>query len=204
MYKYILIGHAKHDGVVCQGCGQIPIFGHRWVCITCLTKSSSKTENKNLEDIINLCSLCYHGDKHNLRHRFILIEHPISEKSGFNIASIDESSPMVLEQRKKSKKITLRGIFAGARVIRGIDWKWNDQDMEFISQRGGLNNAILQTTVRGKVYDIQDWSISLGSVRSAAYVQWDNYSSSTGIKNLYRVGFEGMVSYTIFVYYIII
>lgn len=36
--------------------------------------------------------------------------------------------------------------------------------------------------------EIQDWSAA--SPRSAAYVMWDN-----GAKNLYRVGFEGMVSY---------
>ena len=35
--------------------------------------------------------------------------------------------------------------------------------------------------------EVQDWSG--GSVRSAAYVIWDS-----GTKNLYRVGFEGMVS----------
>lgn len=35
--------------------------------------------------------------------------------------------------------------------------------------------------------EIQDWSAA--SPRSAAYVIWDN-----GAKNLYRVGFEGMVS----------
>ena len=34
---------------------------------------------------------------------------------------------------------------------------------------------------------LQDWSAA--SPRSAAYVLWDN-----GAKNLYRVGFEGMVS----------
>ena len=34
---------------------------------------------------------------------------------------------------------------------------------------------------------VQDWSAA--SPRSAAYVLWDN-----GAKNLYRVGFEGMVS----------
>jgi E3 ubiquitin-protein ligase mind-bomb len=33
---------------------------------------------------------------------------------------------------------------------------------------------------------LQDWSAA--SPRSAAYVLWDN-----GAKNLYRVGFEGMV-----------
>ena len=41
---------------------------------------------------------------------------------------------------------------------------------------------------RGKLTEIQDWSTS--SPRSAAYVLWDG-----GTKNLYRVGFEGMVGY---------
>ncbi len=40
---------------------------------------------------------------------------------------------------------------------------------------------------RGKITEIQDWNAS--SPRSAAYVLWD-----TGTKNLYRVGYEGMVS----------
>lgn len=78
---------------------------------------------------------------------------------------------MFLETRRKSKKIAIRGIFPGARVVRGVDWQWEDQD-------GGNMR-------RGKVYEIQDWSAA--SPRSAAYVVWDNAS-----KNLYRVGFEGM------------
>ena len=57
-------------------------------------------------------------------------------------------------------------------MIRGVDWQWEDQD-------GGNGR-------RGKVTEIQDWSAA--SPRSAAYVIWD-----TSAKNLYRVGFEGMV-----------
>ncbi len=75
-----------------------------------------------------------------------------------------------MEPRRKSKKIPIRGIFPGARVIRGVDWQWEDQD-------GGNGR-------RGKVTEVQDWSAA--SPRSAAYVIWD-----TGAKNLYRVGFEG-------------
>ena len=74
------------------------------------------------------------------------------------------------EPRRKSKKLPIRGIFPGARVIRGVDWQWEDQD-------GGNGR-------RGKVTEVQDWSAA--SPRSAAYVIWD-----TGAKNLYRVGFEG-------------
>lgn len=134
----------KHEGTMCDTCRQQPIFGIRWKCAECPN--------------YDLCSICYHGDKHHLRHRFFRITVPLSEK-------------VLLETRRKSKKIAIRGIFPGARVVRGVDWQWEDQD-------GGNGR-------RGKVTEIQDWSAA--SPRSAAYVIWDN-----GAKNLYRVGFEGM------------
>ncbi|KAH3847253.1 hypothetical protein DPMN_089572 [Dreissena polymorpha] len=134
----------KHDGTMCDTCRQQPIFGIRWKCAECAN--------------YDLCSVCYHNDKHNLRHRFYRINTPKSERA-------------CMETRRKSKKITVRGIFPGARVIRGVDWQWEDQD-------GGNGR-------RGKVTEIQDWSAA--SPRSAAYVLWDNVA-----KNLYRVGFEGM------------
>jgi len=135
---------SKHDGTMCDTCRQQPIFGIRWKCGECTN--------------YDLCSYCYHGDKHHLRHRF------------YRIATVG-SERMLLEPRRKSKKIPVRGIFHGARVIRGVDWQWEDQD-------GGNGR-------RGKVTEVQDWSAA--SPRSAAYIIWD-----TGAKNLYRVGFEGM------------
>ena len=40
-----------------------------------------------------------------------------------------------MESRRKSKKVTVRGIFPGARVVRGYDWSWEDQDGKtFISK----------------------------------------------------------------------
>nr|CAG4649151.1 EOG090X02DA [Scapholeberis mucronata] len=134
----------KHDGTMCDTCHQQPIYGIRWKCAECTN--------------YDLCSICYHSDKHHLRHRFYRITTPGAER-------------VLLEPRRKSKKIGIRGIFAGARVVRGVDWQWEDQD-------GGNGR-------RGKVTEIQDWSAA--SPRSAAYVIWDNNA-----KNLYRVGFEGM------------
>lgn len=209
-YCFLFTGCSKHNGTICYGCKQTPIVGHRWKCISCLTKSTNGTEQKNiLEDYsVDLCFACYHGDKHNVRHRFILIEHPMTVKSMVELiakattnvtgANITSNGPMILEPRKKSKKITVRGIFSGARVVRGVDWQWDDQDGGSIRQRG-LNNAISPSTVRrGKVYEIQDWSGQTGSIRSAAYVQWDTPSGTNGgIKNLYRVGFDGMVCITL-------
>ncbi|XP_037933778.1 E3 ubiquitin-protein ligase mind-bomb isoform X2 [Teleopsis dalmanni] len=134
----------KHDGTMCDTCRQQPIFGIRWKCAECIN--------------YDLCSICYHGDKHHLRHRFFRITTPGGDRT-------------MLEPRRKSKKVAVRGIFPGARVVRGVDWQWEDQD-------GGVGR-------RGKVNEVQDWSSA--SPRSAAYVVWDN-----GAKNLYRVGFEGM------------
>ncbi|XP_014247997.1 E3 ubiquitin-protein ligase MIB1 [Cimex lectularius] len=134
----------KHEGTLCDTCRQQPIFGIRWKCADCTN--------------YDLCSICYHTDKHSLRHRFYRITVPGSER-------------VLVETRRKSKKLAVRGIYPGARVVRGVDWQWEDQD-------GGNGR-------RGKVNDLQDWSAA--SPRSAAYVVWDN-----GSKNLYRVGFEGM------------
>ncbi|CAG7731706.1 unnamed protein product [Allacma fusca] len=134
----------KHDGTMCDTCRQQPIFGIRWKCAECSN--------------YDLCSLCYHSDKHSLRHRFSRI-------------TTAESPRVLIEPRRKSKKIAVRGLYPGARVVRGVDWQWEDQD-------GGNGR-------RGKLTEIQDWSAA--SPRSAAYVIWD-----TGAKNLYRVGFEGM------------
>lgn len=149
---------------MCDTCKQQPIFGIRWKCAECTN--------------YDLCSMCYHGgasvisermrrapltitfatDKHHVRHRHYRILAPGHDR-------------VLMEPRRKSKKITVRGIYPGARVVRGVDWQWEDQD-------GGNGK-------RGKVTEIQDWSAT--SPRSAAYVVWD-----TGAKNLYRIGFEGM------------
>jgi E3 ubiquitin-protein ligase mind-bomb len=129
---------------MCDTCRQQPIFGIRWKCAEC--------------NNYDLCSICYHSDKHHLRHRFYRITIPGGDR-------------VLLDPRRKSKKIAVRGIFQSARVVRGVDWQWEDQD-------GGNGR-------RGKVIEIQDWAAN--SPRSAAYVCWDN-----GAKNLYRVGYEGM------------
>lgn len=56
----------KHDGTMCDTCHQQPIFGIRWKCAECTN--------------YDLCSVCYHCDKHNLRHRFFRINTPGSER----------------------------------------------------------------------------------------------------------------------------
>jgi E3 ubiquitin-protein ligase mind-bomb len=35
---------------------------------------------------------------------------------------------ILVEARKKSKKIPFKGMYPGARVVRGVDWQYGDQD----------------------------------------------------------------------------
>ena len=61
----------KHDLIQCDSCSQMPLFGIRWSCADCLIDNNSS---------LNLCSQCYHNDKHSLKHRFYRILTSISEK----------------------------------------------------------------------------------------------------------------------------
>ena len=79
----------------------------------------------------------YNKDKHDLRHRFYRITTMGNEK-------------VLLECRRKSKKIPTRGIFPGARVIRGnkfrykTSWFWGTPARShFIS---GLKSRVLKLT----------------------------------------------------------
>jgi E3 ubiquitin-protein ligase mind-bomb len=65
----------------------------------------------------------------------------------------------------------VRGIFSGAQVTRGADWKWEDQD-------GGVS---------GRVVGVKGWHKETRA--SVVEVQW----GGRGRKNVYRVGHKGKV-----------
>jgi len=83
--------------------------------------------------------------------------------------------------RKLSRKVTLKGIFPGAKVRRGHDWTWDEQvnslkqfhqgNISALSQffypllvkDGGVGNV-------GLVIDIQGWDEESG--RSVASIKW--------------------------------
>lgn len=119
-----------HKSVICDecDCGH-NIHGIRYKCINCYD--------------FDLCSLCYHGDKHDMSHSFRRIETPHSK-------GID------LPPRLTFRKCELKGIFKDAEVVRGVDWEWKNQD-------GGQGKL-------GIVLDIKGWRQK--SARSTAYVQW--------------------------------
>jgi len=121
----------KHAGVTCDGCNETPLHGIRWKCAEC--------------DDYDLCSMCYHGDKHNLQHKFLRME-------------LNSETRTLVGPRSNCRKIAAFGLFKGARVTRGADWEYGSQDgILFI--RGG------------EITEIKEWQNSIP--RSAARVAWD-------------------------------
>ncbi|CAL1548126.1 unnamed protein product, partial [Lymnaea stagnalis] len=135
----------KHPSVTCDECQEC-IAGIRWKCTECFN--------------YDLCSTCYNSDKHDTEHEFWRIDTVCSER-------------VKVSRRCDSEKSQARGIFTGAVVCRGQDWKWNDQD-------GGEGKE-------GKVLSIGDWDPNT-SMRSLVSVQW-----SVGTTENYRLGHLGKV-----------
>ncbi|XP_063451127.1 E3 ubiquitin-protein ligase MIB2 isoform X2 [Pan paniscus] len=84
----------------------------------------------------------------------------------------EPSCSVTLSPRQGLPRIPLRGIFQGAKVVRGPDWEWGSQD-------GGEGKP-------GRVVDIRGWDVETG--RSVASVTW-----ADGTTNVYRVGHKGKV-----------
>ena len=75
-------------------------------------------------------------------------------------------------RRSKERKIQARGIYPGAKVTRGPDWEYGNQD-------GGIGSS-------GSVKKIMNWK---KNPACAATVSWENGTEST-----YRLGYNGKVS----------
>ena len=135
----------KHANIICDGCRRHGIIGIRWKCAQCPD--------------YDLCTQCYMADVHDLSHTF----------QRFQAAN---SVGVQLAPREGCAKIPLKGIFIGAKVTRGPDWEWGNQD-------GGRGKT-------GRVMDIRGWDNE--SSRSVATVTW-----SKGSTNVYRLGYKGCV-----------
>ncbi|XP_059173149.1 E3 ubiquitin-protein ligase MIB2-like [Physella acuta] len=98
------------------------------------------------------------ADKHDVRHEFQRLCSP-------------RSDGVVVGKRCNSKeKKTAMGLFVGATVCRGCDWRWGNQD-------GGSGTE-------GMILNIDDWGED--SFRSKATVLWPSRSI-----NNYRLGHNG-------------
>ncbi|XP_058991076.1 E3 ubiquitin-protein ligase MIB2 isoform X5 [Mustela lutreola] len=135
----------RHPNIICDCCKKHGLRGMRWKCRVCFD--------------YDLCTQCYMHDRHDLAHAFERYE-------------TAHSRPVTLSPRQGLPRIPLRGIFQGAKVVRGPDWEWGSQD-------GGAGKP-------GRVVDIRGWDVETG--RSVASVTW-----ADGTTNVYRVGHKGKV-----------
>nr|XP_031529298.1 E3 ubiquitin-protein ligase MIB2 isoform X2 [Vicugna pacos] len=144
LYDNAQIG-VRHPNIICDCCKKHGLRGMRWKCRVCFD--------------YDLCTQCYMHNKHDLAHAFERYE-------------TAHSRPVTLSPRQGLPRIPLRGIFQGAKVVRGPDWEWGSQD-------GGEGKS-------GRVVDIRGWDVETG--RSVASVTW-----ADGTTNVYRVGHKGKV-----------
>ncbi|XP_065216439.1 E3 ubiquitin-protein ligase MIB2 [Planococcus citri] len=133
--------------VMCNGCKKQDFTGMRFKCAQCYD--------------YDLCFNCYMNDCHDLTHSFKRYD------TSSNNGCVD------LPPRDTARKIEIKGVFIGAKVIRGPNWDWGDQD-------GGLGHV-------GNVTGIKGWDNETD--RSVANVVW----TKTGINNVYRIGHKGKV-----------
>jgi E3 ubiquitin-protein ligase mind-bomb len=136
----------KHTSVQCACCGVGIIWGFLWRCVRCLE--------------VSLCSQCYATGGHSTLHPFMRVDTD-QGKTREKVPPRDSSSTGVLS-----------GVFPGAVVVRGVDWKWGDQD-------GKEGNC-------GHVKGIKDWN---ENARSTVEVLWKDKRNA---KN-YRLGHKGKV-----------
>ncbi|XP_052081431.1 E3 ubiquitin-protein ligase MIB2-like [Mytilus californianus] len=139
----------RHQGMKCTEVTceeeEDDIMGYVWQCIS------------NPE--VTLCNNCYHADKGDVTEGFRRIEYP-------------GHKGVKVPKRQMTQRQKLLGIDVGARVIRGANWRWANQD-------GGPGQ-------QGEVIALVNFS--LDTDRDAAEITWGNEHS-----NVYRLGYEGMV-----------
>ncbi|KAK3087525.1 hypothetical protein FSP39_007020 [Pinctada imbricata] len=132
---------------LCTGmnCPEPDIFGFMWKCDTCPD--------------VYLCSNCYHSDQHNIMHPF----------KRFDYQGHDG---VKCPKRQVSTRIKMTGMLEGSKVIRGPDWRWQNQD-------GGEGQE-------GEIIAIVNFSLETD--RDGVEVTWGN-----GHSNVYRLGYKGAV-----------
>uniref|UniRef100_A0A8C5XL33 E3 ubiquitin-protein ligase MIB2 n=1 Tax=Microcebus murinus TaxID=30608 RepID=A0A8C5XL33_MICMU len=100
LYDNAQIG-VRHPNIICDCCKKHGLRGMRWKCRVCFD--------------YDLCTQCYMHNRHDLAHAFERYE-------------TAHSRPVTLSPRQGLPRIPLRGIFQGAKVVRGPDWEWGSQD----------------------------------------------------------------------------
>eukprot|EP00094_Tigriopus_californicus_P011432 TCALIF_11037-PA protein Name:"Similar to MIB2 E3 ubiquitin-protein ligase MIB2 (Gallus gallus)" AED:0.04 eAED:0.04 QI:0/0/0/0.5/1/1/2/0/1055 len=136
----------RHPAITCANCKEQGFFGFRW---------------RSTVDGTDLCNQCYMSDKLNLSHPHRRYDSP------------ESSGSIEVPPRNGCRKILTRGILPGAKVVRGHDWAWENQD-------GGSGNM-------GQVVALEGWENDTG--RSVVKVFWPVKSQNYN----YRLGHRGKV-----------
>lgn len=170
----------KHTNIACDSCNSQGISGMRYKCLVCVD--------------FDLCYICYHGDEHDTSHRFKRFD--TASSTGLALTTLywlffspSTNFRVELPTRQNARKCVLRGIFVDAKVVRGYNWEWSNQD-------GGDGTKCMDTKISwmtipmlsgkiGKVVDIRGWDTE--SARSVAKVHW--FSGKT---NVYRLAHKGI------------
>ncbi|XP_033731449.1 E3 ubiquitin-protein ligase MIB2-like, partial [Pecten maximus] len=137
----------RFGSATCSECEVDGIFGMKRNCKQC--------------EGVCLCSVCYIKGRHDERHAFIRYFSP-------------ESNGVEVPKRFTSNKQRSLGMFPGAKVVRGTDWDWSDQD-------GGAGSS-------GTVAGLRSYEEGIGD-RNSVTVTWEKTQKTAK----YRVGFEGKV-----------
>ena len=132
----------------CSHCDASPVYGLRWSCLSCPHYS--------------LCSPCYMSGAHDNSHSFT--------------RHLGPGDPGVRVGPRTAERLTeLMGIYPGAVVERGPNWRFDNQD-------GGQGS-------RGVVRQVHDWEgAGSSTARSVVSVVWSNR-----VDNMYCRGHKGQV-----------
>lgn len=136
----------KHEGITCDGCKSLEFPGTRWKCQSCPD--------------FDLCGPCYHADSHDTQHPFARID-------------VNGMRGVAVPKRSSSVKIRALGIFKGAKVKRGVDWSYGNQD--------GGDGTI------GHVTQTHNYGTG-GPERDSVKVTWPNKDLQA-----YKLGYRGKV-----------
>lgn len=136
----------RHTHVNCDVCSESGMVGIRWHCEVCHD--------------FDLCHVCYMAAKHDLQHPFSRWDTPLS-------------LGVIVTPRASSRRIQAKGTYPGAKVVRGLNWNYKNQD-------GGADKQGLVQSVGG--------SSEESSWRSWIKVKWD-----AGGANDYKRGHDGNV-----------
>lgn len=92
-----------------------------------------------------------------------------------------------LRRERRLVRSQLKHIMTGARVVRGVDWRWDDQDGVGENKVGTVTGEIHN----GKHFICENYSLKMIVMHSIFATGWIDVKWDHGVRNSYRMGAEG-------------